>query len=86
MPSPAAGVDLTKSDTVIAIRASVARLSPLSLRRLGEGLFRLELQLIEDMIVAGIDVPEVTAISHVCRTIEAVDQLRGGLRGRSASR
>jgi hypothetical protein len=57
MPIPALRADPTKSETVVAIRASVARLSPLTLRRLREGLFRLELQLIEDMVIAGIDVP-----------------------------
>lgn len=82
MPPPAARVDRTKSPTVVEIRASVARLSPISLRRLREGLFRLELQLIEDMIVSGIDIPKVTAIAHCARAIEAVDQLQGGLRER----
>jgi len=80
--SPAVRVDPTKSETVVVIHASVARLSPITLRRLREGLFRLELQLIEDMVITGIDVPKVTAISHVCGTIEAVDQLAVGRRER----
>jgi hypothetical protein len=55
--------DHSKSETVVAIRQSVARLSPLTLRRLREGLFRLELQLVDDMIVGGVDVARVTALS-----------------------
>jgi hypothetical protein len=66
----------------MAIRAAVAKLSPLSLRRLREGLFKLQLQLIEDMITTSIDVPKVTAITHVCRTIDAVDMLSSDLRAR----
>ena len=84
MPSPAARVDRTKSETVTQIRATVARLSPLSLRRLKENLFALELQLVNDMIIDGVDVLRVQALSHCCDAIAAVDQLQGGLRARSS--
>lgn len=77
MPSPAVRADHTKGDTVQAIRAAVTRLSPISLRRLREGLFKLQLQLLEDMVVSGIDVPKVQAVSHCARAIEVVDQLQG---------
>jgi hypothetical protein len=82
MPTPAVRVDRTKSDTVVAIRASVAKLSPLTLRRLREGLFRLELQLVGEMIAGGVDVPRVTALSHCARAIEVVDLLQSGVRER----
>lgn len=75
MPSPAVRADHTKGDTVQAIRAAVTRLSPISLRRLREGLFKLQLQLLEDMVVSGIDVPKVQAVSHCARAIEVVDRL-----------
>ena len=74
MPSPAVRADHTKGDTVQAIRAAVTRLSPISLRRLREGLFKLQLQLLEDMVVSGIDVPKVQAVSHCARAIEVVDR------------
>jgi hypothetical protein len=74
--------DPTKSETVQQIRASVARLSPLSLRRLREGLFRLVLQMIEEMITGGIDPMRVQAVSHCARAIEVVDQLQSGVRER----
>jgi hypothetical protein len=74
--------DPSKSETVVAIRGSVARLSPITLRRLKEGLFRLELQLVDDMIVGGVDVARVTALSHCCNAIAAVDQLQSGVRKR----
>ena len=83
MPTPAVRTDRTKSETVTQIRATVARLSPMSLRRLRVSLFKLELQLIEDMITGGIDPMRCQAISHVCRTIEVVDMLSGGLRERA---
>ena len=84
LPMPAAHpVDQSKSETAIAIRASVARLSPISLRRLKENLFRLELSLVEDMITGGVDPMRCQAISHCARTIEVVEQLQGGLRARS---
>ena len=82
MPSPAARVDPTKSETVLEIRDRVARLSPVSLRRVREDLFRLELRLVGDMIESGVDIPRATAISHVCRTIDAIDQLQAGARER----
>ena len=74
--------DPTKSETVIAIRAAVAKLSPLTLRRLREGLFKLELQLVSDMIEGGVDVVRVRAVSDCARCIEVVDQLQGGMRER----
>jgi hypothetical protein len=64
------------------IRAATARISPLSLRRLREGLFKLELQIIEDMITGGIDPVRVTALSHYCNAIAAVEMLSGDLRTR----
>jgi hypothetical protein len=56
------------------------------LRRLREGLFRLELRLIEDMIEGGVDVLRVRSISDCARCIEVVDQLQGGLRERPQRR
>jgi hypothetical protein len=70
--------DPTKSPVVVEIRAAVARLSPSVLRRLREDLFRLQLRLIGDMVEGGVDIPKVTAISHICRTIEAVDLIGAG--------
>lgn len=82
MPTPATRVDLTKSDTVQQIRATAARISPLSLRRLREGLFKLQLQMIEDMITGGVDPMRAVALSHVHNAIAAVEQLGGDLRTR----
>jgi hypothetical protein len=45
-------------------------------------LFRLELQLVTDMIQGGIDVPRVTALSHCARALEAVETLQAGTRER----
>jgi hypothetical protein len=71
-----------KSETVVAIRAAVARISPLSLRRLKENLFALELRLVDDMITGGVDVMRVQALSHCARAIEVVDSLQAGVRER----
>jgi hypothetical protein len=68
--------DPTKSPTVVAIREACARLTAGSLRRLKESLFKLQLSLIEDMIVGGINVSKVAAVSHCARAIEAVDVLQ----------
>jgi hypothetical protein len=64
MPSAAVRVDHSKEPTATAIHASVARLSPLTLRRLHEQLFRLQLSLIEQMVAEGVSVPLVTAVGH----------------------
>jgi hypothetical protein len=80
-PSPRSP-DLTKSPTVVAIREARQRLTASSLRRLREGLFRLELQLVEDMVTDGIDVPRVTALSHCARALDVVEKLKAGTRER----
>jgi hypothetical protein len=54
-------------DNPAAIRASRAKLTMLSLRRLREELFRLQLQSIQDMIVGG----------HCVTAIAAIDTLQG---------
>lgn len=83
MPTPAARApDPTKSETVVAIRASVAKLTPLTLRRLKENLFALELQLVTDMVEGGVDLLRVQGLSHCARCIEVVDQLQNGVRER----
>jgi hypothetical protein len=45
-------------------------------RRLREGLFHLELQLLQDMVTGGIDISRVTALSHCAHAIEVVDVLK----------
>ena len=59
-----------------AIRASRAKLTALSLRRLREGLFKLELELLQDMVTGGINIARVTALSHCAHAIEVVDVLK----------
>jgi hypothetical protein len=74
--------DPTKSPTVVAIHEAGARLTAGSLRRLREGLFRLDLQLVTDMSQGGIDGPRVTVLSHCARAFEAVETLQAGTRER----
>ena len=74
--------DSSKSPTANAIRETRARLTQLSLRRVREGLYRLELQLIEELVTGGIDVPRVTALSHCARALEVVEMLQTGARER----
>lgn len=81
----AARPDTSKSETVAAIRASVAKLTPLSLRRLKENLFALELKLVGDMIEGGVDILRVQALSHCSRAIEVIDQLQNGVRERRSA-
>jgi hypothetical protein len=74
--------DSSKSQVVVEIRDRVAKLSPLSLRRLKENLFALQLKLVDDMITDGVDVLRVQALSHCSRAIEVVDSLSAGARER----
>ena len=83
MPSPAVRVDHSKSNAVLETRAIAARISPISARRLRENLQHLQLSLIEQMIEGGVDIPRVTALSHCCNAIAAVEMLSGDLRSRS---
>jgi hypothetical protein len=71
-----ARLDSSKGPVPTAIRASRAKLTALSLRRLREGLFHLELQLIHDMVTGGINLARVTALSHCAHAIEVVDVLK----------
>jgi hypothetical protein len=50
-------------------------LTAVALRRLREGVFRLELQLVEDMVAGGIDMAKVRALSHCARTLDVLDVL-----------
>jgi hypothetical protein len=68
--------DINKSATANAIRETRARLTVTALRRLREGLFKLELSLIEDMIASGIDISKVTSVSHCARVLEVVEMLQ----------
>ena len=58
-------------------RASRAKLTMLSLRRLREELFRLQLQSIQDMIVGGVDVSKLAEPSHCATATAAIDTLQG---------
>jgi hypothetical protein len=68
-PLPRSRVDQTKSPAVIAIRQTRTRLTAFALRRLREGVFRLELQLVESMVPDGIDMAKVRALSHCARAL-----------------
>jgi hypothetical protein len=72
----ACGLDSAKGPVRTAIRASRAKLTALSLRRLREGLFKFELELLQDMVTGGINLARVTALSHCARAIEVVDVLK----------
>ena len=67
---------ISKGPVPTAIRASRAKLTALSLRRLREGLFKLELELLQDMVTGGINIARVTALSHCAHAIEVVDVLK----------
>jgi hypothetical protein len=68
--------DPSKSETVVAIRQARTRLTALSLRRLKEGVFRLELQLIEAMVTDGVDLAKVQTVASAARCIEVLDVLQ----------
>jgi hypothetical protein len=69
--------DSTKSPTVVAIRETRARLTAVSLRRLREGLFKLELQIVEDMVTSGLNRAKVRALSHCARALEGAGRAAG---------
>jgi hypothetical protein len=73
---------INKSPTANVIRSTRAALTGTSLRRLREGLFKLELQLVEQMVVGGIDISRVTALSHCARALEVVEVLQTTARER----
>jgi hypothetical protein len=72
-------------DNPAAIRASRAKLTMLSLRRLREELFRLQLQSIQDMIVGGVNVSKIAELSHCATAIAAIDMLQGTAHERQRS-
>jgi hypothetical protein len=51
-------------------------LTAVALRRLREGVFRLELQLVESMVAGDIDMAKVRALSHCSRALEVLDVLQ----------
>jgi hypothetical protein len=63
-------------DNPAAIRPSRVKLTMLSLRRLREELFPLQLQSIQDMIVDGVDVSKIVELSHCATAIAAIDTLQ----------
>jgi hypothetical protein len=74
--------DINKSLTANAIRETRAKLTGSALRRLREGLFKLELTLIEDLITGGLSIPKVAAISHCACALEVIEVLQVGARER----
>jgi hypothetical protein len=70
--------DSSKSPTVTAIRATRARLTPITLRRLREQLFKLELELLEQMIERGVDLTLVAVVANTTKVLEAIERLEAG--------
>jgi hypothetical protein len=75
-PLPIAPLVAPAGSVPTATRASRAKLTALSLRRLRGGLFKLELELLQDMVTGGINIARVTALSHCAHDIEVVDVLK----------
>jgi hypothetical protein len=73
---------INKSPTANAIRETRAKLTGTSLRRLREGLFKLQLQLIQDMVTGGVNIARVAAVSDCARALEVVEVLQVGARER----
>jgi hypothetical protein len=74
--------DINKSPTANAIRETRAKLTGTSLRRLREGLFKLQLQLVQDMVTGGVNIARVAAVSDCARALEVVEVLQVGTRER----
>jgi hypothetical protein len=82
MPSPAARApDPSKSPTVIAIRETRAKLTTITLRRLREQLFRLELSLLEQMVESGVNLELVAVTANTAKVLETIERLETGPRG-----
>jgi hypothetical protein len=76
------GPDVNKGPTANAIRATRARLTPITLRWLREDLFRLELSLLEQKVENGVDLTVVAVLANTSKVLETIDQLQTGTRER----
>jgi hypothetical protein len=74
--------DINKSPTASAIRETRAKLTGTSLRRLREGLFKLQLQLLHDMVTSGVTIAKVATVAHCRAALEVVEVLQVGARER----
>jgi hypothetical protein len=73
--------DSSKSPTVIAIRATRAKLTTITLRRLREQLFRLELSLLEQMVESGVNLELVAVAANTAKVLETIERLEAGRPG-----
>jgi hypothetical protein len=80
--APSRPPDASQSPTVKALREARLRLTSVSLRRLRERLFKLQLELLEELAAGDISIPKVTAVSHCARTLEVVERLQVTARSR----
>jgi hypothetical protein len=71
------------SATATEIREIRAKLTPQSLRRLKEHLFKLQLSLITNMIAGDINTAKISTISDCARVIEVLDVLQVSTRSLS---
>jgi hypothetical protein len=74
--------DSTKRPTVVEIRATRAKLTMLSLQKLREDVFRLQLSLLQQMVEGGVDPKRIEAIAHCAQVISTVETLQGATRER----
>jgi hypothetical protein len=84
-PNPAAlprSPDSTKRPTVVEIRSIGKKLTTISLRRLREDIFKLELSLLSQMVEGGVDAHRLAAVSHCTAAISAIEVLQSGARER----
>ena len=80
VPRQRAPVD--KNPTVVAIRESRAKLTGPDLRRLREGLFKLQLLFIERMVEGGVETAFVAGLADCTAALAAIERLETTTRER----
>jgi hypothetical protein len=83
--SPSSSVrspDSSKRPTVVEIRTIGRKLTTISLRKLREDVFKLQLSLLQQMIEGGVDPHRIAAIAHCAQVISTVEMLQSGARER----
>jgi hypothetical protein len=73
--------DPSQSPTVKAIRETRAKLTTITLRRLREQLFRLELSLLEQMVERGVNLELVAVAANTAKVLETIERLEAGRPG-----
>jgi hypothetical protein len=81
-PASIRSPDSTKRPTVVEIRSIGKKLTTISLRKLREDVFKLQLSLLQQMVEGGVDPHRIAVVADCARVISTVEMLQSGARER----